>query len=38
MRIREMGPISDQLIYLGDKRVCMYLLKCERYLLLGGGM
>ena len=38
MRIREMGPISDQLIYLGDKRVCMYLLKGERYLLLGGGM
>ena len=38
MRIREMVPISDQLIFLHDKRVCMYLLKGERYLLLGGGM
>ena len=38
MRIREAGPISNQLIFLGDKRVCMYLLKGERYSLLGGGM
>jgi len=38
MRIREAGTISDQLIFLGDQRVCMYLLKGERYLLLGGGM
>lgn len=38
MRILQSGPISDNLVQLGDKRVCMYLLKGERYLLLGGGM
>lgn len=38
MQILQFNPISDNLVQLGDKRVCMYLLKGERYLLLGGGM
>ena len=38
MNIREPGPLSDHLLFLGDEKVCMYLLMGERSLLLGGGM
>ena len=38
MILQEPGPISEHLIFLGDNRVCMYLLMGEKYLLLGGGM
>ncbi|OPX39720.1 MAG: hypothetical protein B1H11_02280 [Desulfobacteraceae bacterium 4484_190.1] len=38
MRIREPGPISDHLLFLGDEKICMYLVTGERSLLLGGGM
>lgn len=38
MMVQEPGPISEHLIFLGDNRICLYLLMGERYLLLGGGM
>ncbi|RJR21765.1 MAG: MBL fold metallo-hydrolase [Desulfobacteraceae bacterium] len=38
MMVQEPGPISEHLIFLGDNRICMYLLMGERHLLLGGGM
>ena len=38
MRVREASPISDNLIFIGDEKTSMYLLKGERYLIIGGGM
>jgi len=38
MNIAQPGPLSDQLLFLGDEKVCMYLLMGERFLILGGGM
>ena len=38
MHILEPGPLSDHLLFLGDEKICMYLLKGEHFLLLGGGM
>ena len=38
MRFFQAKPISDNLIFIGDEKTSMYLLKGERYLIIGGGM
>lgn len=38
MLINKPGYIENNLLLLGDKSVCMYLLKGDEYLLIGGGM
>lgn len=38
MRFLQAKPISDNLIFIGDEKTSMYLLKGERYLIIGGGM
>lgn len=38
MKIQKPGLIVPQLLYLGSKKICMYLLKGEAYALLGGGV
>jgi glyoxylase-like metal-dependent hydrolase (beta-lactamase superfamily II) len=38
MRFLQAKPISDNLIFIGDEKTSMYLLKGERYLIVGGGM
>ena len=38
MRFLRANPISDNLIFIGDEKTSMYVLKGERYLIVGGGM
>ena len=38
MHIQSPGRINDRLLFLGDSKICMYLLMGENYLLIGGGM